>query len=374
MEQRPRALILTSRTGGGHVSLAEALRDRLEGRFAVEIVDPQPALVLTHYRLVSRYALGLWATEFAALNTPWRSRQAHRVFTWLLDRRLAELLDRAQPEVVLTTYPFLSHEAAHVLERRMPRIPFAMLFTDPADLHASWLSELGADATFAPTRETYAQALAAGFDPARLHLTGWPVRAQFYTAPDTPQARGLALEGVGLLPRRFTVFLQGGAEGAARFARTVENVLAASPDVQILLACGTNEALLARFASVARVAALPFTREIAPLVAAADVVMGKAGPNALFEAVTLGKPFVATAYIPGQEKGNLRFIREHQLGWVALRPEEQRALLSRLISAPDQLAPMRASVNAYRAWNMTAAETILPLVENLIRFPPKAGS
>jgi 1,2-diacylglycerol 3-beta-galactosyltransferase len=117
---------------------------------------------------------------------------------------------------------------------------------------------------------------------------------------------------------------------------------------------------------VARVAALPFTREIAPLVAAADVVMGKAGPNALFEAVALGKPFVATAYIPGQEKGNLRFIREHQLGWVALRPEEQRALLVGLICAPAQLVAMRASVNAYRAWNMAATETILPLVEKLI--------
>lgn len=362
MAERQRALILTSRTGGGHVSLAEALRDHLGARYAVEIVDPQPALVLTHYRLVSRYALGVWAAEFHAINTPWRSRQAHRVFAWLLARRIADLLDRIRPDVVLTTYPFLSHEALRVLERHAPHIPFAMLFTDPLDLHASWLSERGADATFAPTRETFAQALAAGFDPARLHLTGWPVRAQFSQAQPP---REETLSRFGLSPARFTVFLQGGGEGAARFARTVENVLAASAQVQILLACGTNAVLLERFAGVPRVAALPFTKEIAPLMAAADVVMGKAGPNVLFEAVTLGKPFLATAYIPGQEAANLRFIRRHRLGWVALRREEQRALLARLAATPVELATTVSTVRAYRDWNRAATETILPLVERL---------
>ena len=42
--------------------------------------------------------------------------------------------------------------------------------------------EKGADMTFAPSRETYAQALAAGFDPERLRMIGWPVRGQFYRA------------------------------------------------------------------------------------------------------------------------------------------------------------------------------------------------
>jgi UDP-N-acetylglucosamine:LPS N-acetylglucosamine transferase len=368
--ERPRALILTSRTGGGHVSLAEALRDRLAARFDVEIDDPQPTLFHAHYRLVSRYVLGLWAAEFRALNTPWRALQAHRVFTRLVSRRLGELLDRVRPDVVLTTYPFLSSEALRVLEQRAaaaepgtPRIPFVMLFTDPLDLHATWLSERGADATFAPTRETEREALSAGFDRARLHLTGWPVRAQFYGAQQTPRAETLA--PLGLDPKRFTVFLQGGGEGAARFALTVENALAVGPRVQVVLACGTNANLFARFSAVPRVAALPFTARIAPYMAAADLVMGKAGPNTLFEAVTLGKPFIATAYIPGQEAANLRFIRQHGLGWVALRPDEQFSLLASLAETPSLLAAMAASVDTYRAWNTGTVERILPLVEGL---------
>jgi UDP-N-acetylglucosamine:LPS N-acetylglucosamine transferase len=193
------------------------------------------------------------------------------------------------------------------------------------------------------------------------------VRAQFAAqfAADGERSRAATLTPLGLTPDRFTVFLQGGGEGAARFARTVENVLAVGPELQIVLACGTNAALLARFAQVERVAALPFTAEIAPYMAAADVVMGKAGPNSLFEAVTLGRPFIATAYIPGQEAANLRFIRKHGLGWVALRPDEQFSLLSSLAEVPELLAEMAESVDAYRAWNTAATETILPLVDGL---------
>ncbi len=70
-------------------------------------------------------------------------------------------------------------------------------------------------------------------------------------------------------------------------------------------------------------------------MAAADIIMGKVGPNILFESVMLGKPFIATTFIPGQEQENLAFIQRHGLGWVAIQPEEQRTLLAKLIHNPS---------------------------------------
>ena len=101
-------------------------------------------------------------------------------------------------------------------------------------------------------------------------------------------------------------------------------------------------------------------------MAAADVVMGKAGPNMLFESVMLGKPFIATAYIPGQEEANLEFIRQHQLGWVVLDSEKQRELVARLATTRTELSPMIAGVEAYRQWNALANEALVPLVHSLL--------
>ena len=368
MLDRQNILILTSRTGGGHVSLAESLRDRLEERYAIEIVDPQPAFFHLHYRLVSRYALWLWSAEFQYTDTPRRALFAHRVFTRLVARQLHALVARIQPVCIITTYPFLSYEVMRVLEQRNARIPFAMLLADPNDVHASWLTERHAAAIFAPTRETYTQCLQADIDPQRVHLTGWPVRNQFYHAERISRAE--TLKKLQLDPNRFTVFLQGGGEGAAKFGRTVETVLSSAENVQVILATGTNTALLNRFSNVKNLHALPFTKDIATYMTAADVIMGKAGPNMLFESVTLGKPFIATAYIPGQEEVNLDFIRRHSLGWVALASTQQHTLVQELASTPSTLHAMQASVQAYRDWNTSATQALVPLIENLLCREP----
>src|SRR6266536_477858 len=362
---RRNILLLTSRTGGGHVSLAEALRDRLERDYTLEIVDPQPRFFHLHYRLVSRYALWLWSAEFRLSDTSQKALFAHRLFTRLVAGELTRVIERVQPTMIITTYPFLTYEVMQVLTKINAHIPFVMLFSDPNGVHASWLTERRATAVLATTRETYEQARAAGFAPQRLYSVGWPVRRQFSRAA-SETLRGEMLKRLGLNPARFTLFLQGGGQGAAQFGRTVERVLGISPDLQVILATGTNRPLLTHFKSVRNLYALPFTKEIAPFMAAADVIMGKAGPNILFESVTLGKPFIATAYIPGQEQANLEFIQRHQLGRVALDAEQQSALLLKLLANRNEQQALAATVNAYREWNATANDAIMPLLKNLL--------
>ncbi|KPV51144.1 hypothetical protein SE17_22890, partial [Kouleothrix aurantiaca] len=137
----------------------------------------------------------------------------------------------------------------------------------------------------------------------------------------------------------------------------VEALLAAGAP-QILLAYGSNPALAARFQHEPRVRSIPFTPQIAPFMAAADLVIGKAGPNALFEAVTLGTPFVATTYIPGQEQGNAAFIERHGLGWAAMDAREQHGLFRQLVAEPARLAAMRGSIARYREWNTAAMQRL----------------
>jgi UDP-N-acetylglucosamine:LPS N-acetylglucosamine transferase len=386
MLQFQNILILTSKTGGGHVSIAESLRDLITAEAETQIgansadavhppapeitiIDPQPRFFHLHYRLVSRYALGLWAAEFQFFDTPGRAKLAHGVFTRLVRRQLHALLERVKPDLIVTTYPFLSYEVARVLEKYPRKVPLALFFSDANGVHAAWLTEKQAAANFAPTRETYEQALASGFAPARLHHVGWPVRAQFLRAFAARQElRAAQLAHLNLESERFTVFLQGGGEGAAHVGRTIENLLGSSDfsnEIQIILATGTNRALQERYQHTPHLAVLPFTKAIAPVMAAADIIMGKAGPNMLFEAVTLGKPFIATAYIPGQEEANLAFIERHGLGKIAIQPEEQRALLNALLRQPARRQALIDSVEVQRQANNQAMQRIVPLLAAL---------
>lgn len=365
MSNRRKILIFTSNTGSGHVSLAEALRERLEHLYEIEVVNALPDVFRQHYNFVSRHARWLWAVEYQSSNTPGKSLFIHRHAARLFARRLRIILEHVQPHAIISTHPFLSYEVLQVLEQCSSHIPFVMMLGEIMCIHALWLTERRAAVNLAPTHEIYAQALKAGFAVERLQPIGWPVRRQFYGLDGSMRAE--ILTRLHLNPDRFTIFLQGGGDGVASFEQAVEYVLAACEQAQIILATGTNSTLRRHFQYRKNVYPLPFTREIAPFMVAADVVMGKAGPNALFEAVTLGKPFIATAYLPGQEEPNLEFIQRHELGWIALQPEEQRQLISMLASTPSRLHAIAARVDLYRRWNTAVNENIVPLIHALVR-------
>jgi UDP-N-acetylglucosamine:LPS N-acetylglucosamine transferase len=353
-------LIFASHTGGGHISLAEAIRDQVKNNYEVVIIDPQPRMINLHYRTVSRHALWLWRAEFKLTDGTRRARMAHELSKHTFAVSILRAIRRVDPQLIISTYPFLTSEVIYAMRLFRIHKPFLMVFSDPNGVHRTWLTEKRAQATFAPTQETYQQALAAGFDPDRTYFTGWPVRRQFYHAIPIP------LSQLGLDEKRFTVFLQGGGEGAARFARTVDSLLDMDA-VQIILAAGSNNKLYRQFHGRLKIYTLPFTKEIAPYMAAADVIMGKAGPNVLFESVTLGKPFIATSYIPGQEEVNLGFIRCHKLGWIALKNTSQKYIIQLLSTDRILLNNRVQTVKAYRKMNLEATAQIPSLIDDFLK-------
>ena len=190
------------------------------------------------------------------------------------------------------------------------------------------------------------------------------MRRQFYHIKSDVHIHELS--SFGFDKKRFTIFLQGGAEGTAHFTRIVESLLDID-GIQIILATGTNRKLYRYFQNCNNTYPLSFTHEIAKFMAASDVVMGKAGPNMLFEAITLCKPFIATSYIPGQELLNLEFIERHGLGWIALDKKNQTDLIKALMALPDKMREKLATVEEFRNQNSLATESIPKLIDQLVK-------
>ncbi len=361
---RPTVLILTTHTGGGHLNLAQSLKDRLGTHYEIAIMDPQPDSVDRWYAEVSRHFSKLLDWQFTYTDNEIAALWLHRVLTLFSRSRLCEIIEHVQPQLIITTHAFLSYATARANERLRKRVPLVFQLTDLGQLHMTWFTEKQADAYLAPTREIFAQALERGIDKNRLHLTGRPVRHQFLEA--SAYGRSETLAALDFDPAVFTIFLQGGAKGSAGVDRTIESLLSSSVPIQIILAVGNNKSMAARYAGIERVYALPFTEMVAPYMAAADVIAGKAGASFISEAFMLEKPFLVTAFIPGQEAPNLQFIEHHNLGWVCLETTAQKELLTRVTSDPVMIAEKVDSIRAYKAWNMLANQDICPIIDRLL--------
>ena len=361
---KPTILILTTHTGGGHLNLAQALKDTLGANYNVAIVNPQRDTVDRYYALVSRHFKKLLDWQFTYTDNEFASLCLQRVVTMFDRRSILSVIEHVQPQLIITTHAMLSYAVSRAKGQNLKYIPLVFQLTDLERLHATWFIEKYADAYLAPTDEIFFQAQAQGIDKNRLHLTGRPVRRQFLETSTSVKENTLAT--LGFDPAVFTIFLQGGAKGSAGVDRTVKSLLEMDIPIQIILAVGNNERMASRYAGIRQVRVLPFVEIIAPYMAAADMIAGKAGASFITEAFVLEKPFLITAIIPGQETPNLQFIERHNLGWVCLETGAQKELFARITSNQGLIVEKMVSIRAYKAWNMQANTHIVPIIEGLL--------
>ena len=361
---KPTILILTSHAGGGHMNLAQSLCEMLNDRFNVVIRDPYPESAEEFYATASRRFVQLLKWQYALTNNALTAFVFQYVLTQSVLKRCLGIIEQVQPDLLIATHALVAYLAARANEHSKKRVPLVFQLTDLGLLHKTWFTEKHADAYLAPTHEIFMQTLTQGITKHRVHLTGRPVRRQFLEASSVRREDILA--ALHFDPTLFTLFLQGGAKGSAGVDRTVENILATQLPVQIILAVGNNTKLAERYEKLERVRVLPFIENIAPHMAAADIIAGKAGASSITEAFILEKPFLATAFIPGQETPNLRFIEQHNLGWVCLEATAQQTLLPQLVSDPAMINEKVASIRDYKTWNIQANQQIVPIIDRLL--------
>lgn len=338
MSDRIRILFATIAAGGGHVAtataMAEALERRFPGRFETRVSDFMFDLgLLREDRQHKRF--WRWALEHPQLlrtgqrlldAAPTLTRRAHRVMLRDFAAAAAERLAREPQDLIVANHGWLTVGLTRAQRRLGLRTPVLSFETEPLDASALW-AEPRAERFVVPSDAARDDLVRLGVAPDRVDVVGYPVRQAFLDAPERSAAR----RSLGL-PERFTVLVSLGGEGLASDPLAwLEPLL--REDVQVVILTGRNPALKARLAPLARRHAglrlQGYTQEIASFVAAADVVVGKAGPASVLEALAVGRPFVVTSFAGFNERAVARFVERHGVGAVAARPESAAAAVLR---------------------------------------------
>jgi processive 1,2-diacylglycerol beta-glucosyltransferase len=121
-------------------------------------------------------------------------------------------------------------------------------------------------------------------------------------------------------------------------------LLSASRPVQGLVVCGRDPALHARLSRLTEgsaVRTLGYAHDVRRLMAAADVLVTKAGGMTLAEAAAAELPLLLFGSLPGQERQNERFAARAGIAFAARSRRELTLLLERALSSPRLLARMR---------------------------------
>jgi 1,2-diacylglycerol 3-beta-galactosyltransferase len=348
-----RALLLISDTGGGHRSAANAIVAALDERSPkfetrIEDVAAHCAFPLTQlglgYSMALRYAPPVYGALYYATNGRRRYRALVRFCEPLYRERLRDLFLDYRPDVIVSVHPLLNHAALRARDdAHMQHVPVVTVITDLGKVHESWLVP-EADAVVVPAREVYARALSRGVPPARLRLLGHPIHPKF---DDVTGSKADLRAQLKLAPLTPAVMLMAGGEGGGKLFSTTLALARARLPIELVVVCGRNENLAQKLGELSATLPTPmqvlgFTDKIPEYFRAVDLLVTKAGPGTLAEANAAQLPVVVYDYVPGQERGNVDFVRHNGLGLIALQGASKVVSAVRtLIFAPERLAAIR---------------------------------
>jgi 1,2-diacylglycerol 3-beta-galactosyltransferase len=195
-----------------------------------------------------------------------------------------------------------------------PRIPLLTVVTDLVDVHAAWTCA-DVDAVVTSSPGGLDRARRAGVPAERCHDLGLPVDDSFSSPAPAGSARRSLRTRLGVSPDRFTVLLSGGGEGSGGLPRRAQALLDTLPGVDVVVICGRNEKARAFLDSLrvssphgSRLRVLGFVRNMPDWMRACDLMITKAGPGTIAEALCSRVPLLLTSHLPGQERGNVDFV------------------------------------------------------------------
>jgi Glycosyltransferase family 28 C-terminal domain len=347
--------------GGGHRNAAVALQTiaAQQGRdWLIELVqfqdltDPLDVLrKLTGIRIQQQYNLMLQNGWTLGSKYVLRILQLTiRLFHGPMVRLLAEFWREHPADLLVSVIPHFNREIFESWNAVYPGRPFVTLITDLADYPPRfWIEPIKEQYVIAGTERAVEQARAFGHDNSHIfQASGMILRPEFYVEDNTDPAA--LRQEMGLrndLPTAIVLF---GGHGSTVMYYLTERLNTAGVPLQLILICGRNEELAAKFRAKKwdmPVHIVGFTKEVHKLMRAADFLIGKPGPGSIAEAMVRKLPVLieCNAWTLPQERYNAEWVTEKRVGIVLKSFDDVVDGVRRMLE-PATLSEFRKNVAA----------------------------
>ncbi len=312
-----RILILTAGYGEGHNSAARGIQSaltRLGHGNDVELHD----LFAETYGHVNE-----WIRKgYLALINNWPRSWGH-VYKWLdrktdfyadfrrftrLKKNLQNLLDRFDPDVVVSVFPAYPYLLESLSPRNRARS--VAVVTDSITINAIWYRSR-ADYFILPNEQSAVVLRAADIAESRIKVLGFPVDPRFADLPRRPVPSSDN-------PTRVLYMINAGTRRAPETARLLSRL-----PVQLTVTVGRDEKLRQRTEAAvapAKVEIIGWSKNLPEILCQNHLLIGKAGGATVQETIAAACPMIVNHIVSGQEEGNAQLLLETGSGMIAKEP------------------------------------------------------
>lgn len=379
----PKILIISSDTGGGHRSAAQAIADGLEKVWkgesaavriikAVEESHHITQKLVRGYNWVLRHKQGWMKYLYWAVN---KFRPETREF--FHKRCLVYLKDSFEkwcPHIVVSVHPLTQHIFGRILRELnlTSQIPLVTVVTDPC--YGFWKGWACDDVSLylVANEDAKRQLIDYGVSSEKIKISGLPLNPKFQEVTETDAQN--ARKAFGLDPDKFTVFVNAGWIGGGNIPAIFKELVHGELDVQAIFLAGKNEELRLEAEEIAKLAKFPvkvigYSDEVEKLMHSANIMISKLGGLTTFEALACRLPIIADITTPPmpQEAGTVKLIAKRGAGILLEKSSDIVPMIRSLVGDSVRYRAMKAATAELSVPNST--EHIIR--EIMLLMPPE---
>lgn len=364
--------ISSEHTGCGHKSITEALSKQLL------LLSPD-----SQFTVIDGFALGNWVLRssshnydsfavrfpvlwglFYQLSNPFKPVVNHFVAR-SIKKSLLKQIDSFHPDVIVSVHNLFVGSVLDILDQTNLDIPFISLIADLDNVTNLW-ADKRAKYIICPSGEAEQKMRKAGMAQDQLFQTGFPVRSDFCNLKLPEPRCHASKEDVSIL-------LISGSQGSTQVLKIAKTLLY-DEKIHLTIIAGHNTALIKLIESALspyigkRVTVYGFIKEIKERMMEADLLIMRASPNVLMEAVNLCKPVIVTGALRGQEAKNPQFVLKHRLGLYCKDLRQLPNMISALLEKDGEQL-LQIAQNQYEFRNPESAREITELLIQTAKEP-----
>jgi len=369
MPNSPKILIISSDTGGGHRSAAQAISDGLNKFWTGHspVVKVIKAVEESHHitdKLVNLYNWVLKNKQHWMKYLYWAINKIRPETRAFVQKRcigyVRDQFEKWCPHIVVSVHPLTQHVFARILKelKLADQVPLVTVVTDPC--YGFWKGWACDDVSLylVANDDARDQLIDYGISPARIKVSGMPVNPKFHEVDevDAQTARRI----YGLDPDKFTVFVNAGWMGGGNIPQIFKELVRGELDVQAIFLAGKNEELKLQAEQIARNAKFPvkvigYSDEIEKLMQSANIMISKLGGLTTFEALACRLPIIADATTPPmpQEAGTVQLIQRRGAGILLHKPADIVPAIQNLLKDNGDYSRMKAATRGLTMPNST---------------------
>ena len=327
-----KVLILTSiKTGSGHRSSSNAIEKKLKDKgFETKQLDVFPLMGRmgnlmenSYIPLTTKSPLVYYFCQRVSEFFPWF---IHTQMYYRVRKNLLKEIEEFKPDLIISVQCMFTKSISYLIRKYALNIPFYIGVIDLVDPPSVWRDKK-ADISFVPTEAIRKDYLRRGFDTDKVMVAGFPVRDDI-NIPKRPKTVTYPI-------RILMVNTSTNLNKNLKFLSEVMRL----DNVSIDFVCGLDEPLHKALLNLQEegkfkdnVTIHGYVNNMNDYLNNAHIVLTKAGPNVIVEAIRSCTVIVVTGHIHGQEDNNYRYVVDHGCGIKCEDPAKIYDALHELIT------------------------------------------